>query len=108
MSRLHVLLLLVVPSTAALNRESGQHSPQFDKAQPPMATPLHYILIGTTVNTTVLLLSDATDAPTLAGLCVSTPSCGGFTLGSGGGEPGQSVCVCMCVCVCVCACVCPH
>lgn len=51
--------------------------------------PLHYVLHGVTVTSPPILLSNATDAPSLAALCSATPTCKGFTVGSGGGEPGE-------------------
>ena len=56
-----------------------------------IVSPLYYVLHGLTVLGNPIKESTATDAPTLAALCASTPSCGGFTVGSGGGEPGMSL-----------------
>jgi hypothetical protein len=53
--------------------------------------PLYYVTPGVNVGTTQapLLESNSSNFPVLLALCERTAGCAGFTIGSGGGEPGD-------------------
>ena len=55
----------------------------------PDALPLFHVLPGVDVSAPALCESNSTNAVVLAALCGQLPGCAGYTVGSGGGEPGD-------------------
>ncbi len=80
-------------STTKINYQWPTPPPKEQLPEPPRLArappPLYYVRAGVDVSSPPLLESNSSNRLTLQRLCLQTDGCAGFTIGSGGGEPGD-------------------